>query len=73
MRDYQHIELYLNILAADIYPQPADPGHQGMLENICGKWLPVLYSGCRLRPGPSIPSPATIRRARRGSYPGVRC
>lgn len=42
MRDYQHIERYLNILAVDIYPQPPDSGHQAMLENICKKWLPVL-------------------------------
>jgi SAM-dependent methyltransferase len=42
MRDYQHIERYLNILVDDIYPQPPDPGHQGMLENICKKWLPEL-------------------------------
>ena len=42
MRDYQHVERYLNILAADIYPQPPDPGHQAMLENICKKWLPSL-------------------------------
>ncbi len=42
MRDYQHIELYLNTLAGDIYPQPPDPGHQAMLENICEKWLPKL-------------------------------
>lgn len=42
MRDYQHIERYLNILAADIYPQPPDPGHQRMLENICKLFLPRL-------------------------------
>ncbi len=42
MRDFQHIELYLNILAADIYPQPPDPGHQKMLETICERWLPLL-------------------------------
>ncbi len=42
MRDYQHIELYLNTLAVDIYPQPPDPGHQAMLENICQMWLPKL-------------------------------
>jgi hypothetical protein len=42
MRDYQHIERYLNTLVADIYPQPPDPGHQAMLENVCKKWLPAL-------------------------------
>lgn len=42
MRDYQHIERYLNTLTADIYPQPPDPGHQGMLESICEKWIPGL-------------------------------
>lgn len=42
MRYYKHIERYLNTLAGDIYPQPPDPGHQAMLENICTKWLPTL-------------------------------
>lgn len=42
MRNYEHIERYLNTLAADIYPQPPDPGHQAMLENICELWLPKL-------------------------------
>jgi SAM-dependent methyltransferase len=42
MRDYQHIERYLNRLAGDIYPQPPDPGHQRMLENICKLFLPRL-------------------------------
>lgn len=42
MRDYQHIERYFNILVDDIYPQPPDPGHMGMMENICKKWLPAL-------------------------------
>jgi SAM-dependent methyltransferase len=44
MRDYKHIELYLNTLAGDIYPQPPDVGHQAMLENVCQKWLPALSS-----------------------------
>lgn len=42
MRDYQNIELYLNTLAGDIYPQPPDKGHQAMLDNICQRWLPIL-------------------------------
>lgn len=42
MRNYEHIERYLNTLAADIYPQPPDKGHQRMLENICQMWLPKL-------------------------------
>jgi SAM-dependent methyltransferase len=42
MRNYQHIERYLNILSGAIYPQPPDPGHQRMLENVCKKWLPAL-------------------------------
>jgi SAM-dependent methyltransferase len=44
MRDYQHIERYLNTLADDIYPQPPDSGHQAMIDDICAKWLPALAS-----------------------------
>jgi ubiquinone/menaquinone biosynthesis C-methylase UbiE len=42
MRDYYHFELYLNILAGDVYPQPPDPGHQKWLEEIIDKWLSKL-------------------------------
>jgi ubiquinone/menaquinone biosynthesis C-methylase UbiE len=42
MRDYQQIELYLNRLLDDIYPQPPDPGHQAMIETVATKWLSVL-------------------------------
>ena len=42
MRDYYHIERYLNSLLDDIYPQPPDPGHQAMLEQICHKWLSIV-------------------------------
>jgi ubiquinone/menaquinone biosynthesis C-methylase UbiE len=42
MRNYQNIERYLNELLADIYPQPPDPGHQAMIEDVCVKWLSIL-------------------------------
>lgn len=42
MRDYYHIERYLNQLADDIYPQPPDSGHQAMLEAVCHAWLPQI-------------------------------
>lgn len=42
MRDYNLIEQYLNRLLDDIYPQPPDPGHQRMIEDVCVKWLSKL-------------------------------
>lgn len=42
MRDYTHLERYLNTLAADIYGQPDDEGHHAMMEDIVKKWLPLL-------------------------------
>lgn len=42
MRDYRHIERYLNRLLDDIYPQPPDPGHQAMIESVCTNWLAKL-------------------------------
>jgi len=42
MRDYQHIERYLNSLLGDVYPQPPDAGHQAMIEAIAHKWLSIL-------------------------------
>ena len=43
MRDYRHIERYLNELAGDVYGQPPDEGHQEALEEIADKWLPHLH------------------------------
>ncbi len=42
MRDYTHIERYLNTLIGDIYPQPPDKGHQKLLDELCHKWLSFL-------------------------------
>lgn len=42
MRDYQHIERYLNHLLADIYPQPSDRGHQVAIHQVCNEWLSKL-------------------------------
>lgn len=43
MRDYRHVERYLNELAGDVYGQPPDEGHQEALEEIAGKWLSHLH------------------------------
>lgn len=42
MRNYEHVERYLNSLLDDIYPQPPDPGHQAMIESVCTQWLAKL-------------------------------
>jgi len=42
MRDYKHIERYLNTLSNQVYPQPPDPGHQAMMDDIINKWLSKL-------------------------------
>jgi len=51
MRDYTRIELYLNNLEKDIYPQPPDPGHKAWAEDAIRKFTPhdvnsVLDVGC---------------------------
>lgn len=52
IRDYQRLDIYLNLLMAHIYEQPPDPGHQEAIENIAALWLPgsqarsVLDVGC---------------------------
>jgi len=51
-RDFSNWDLYLDILADDIYDQPPDAGHLQMLRNIFHKWIPkmqaknVLDLGC---------------------------
>lgn len=42
MRNYLHLERYLNELLDDIYPQPSDPGHQELMEEVIREWLPKL-------------------------------
>lgn len=53
MRDYRHIDRYLNELLPDIYPQPPDEGHIAMAQEVINRWLPyygdarhVLDVGC---------------------------
>lgn len=42
MRNYCHIERYLNELSGDIYEQPPDGGHQAALEIVILKWVSSL-------------------------------
>ena len=42
MREYRHLERYLNELVGDIYPQPPDPGHQAAIEEVATEWLTKL-------------------------------
>lgn len=53
MRNYQHIERYINELTGDVYAQPPDDGHQGAINDIIARWLPniqkldsILDVGC---------------------------
>lgn len=52
MRDYRHIDRYLNELREDIYPQPPDDGHTAMAAAAIGAFVPnlgvtrVLDVGC---------------------------
>lgn len=53
MRNYSHIESYLNELLADIYPQPEDKGHTALANKVIDHWLSrmatctsVLDVGC---------------------------
>lgn len=52
MRDYKNIDLYLDELAQDIYPQPEDEGHNDMIKDVFDKFLfglsfdKVLDVGC---------------------------
>lgn len=42
MRDYQHIERFLNELQSDIYPQPPDAGHQTAIVSVVTHWVSKL-------------------------------
>lgn len=42
MRNYEHIERYINELLGDIYDQPPDEGHQAAIEDVTAKWMPQL-------------------------------
>lgn len=42
MRDFTHIERYLNELIPDIYEQPPDEGHQAQIEDVASRWIANL-------------------------------
>jgi ubiquinone/menaquinone biosynthesis C-methylase UbiE len=43
MRDYRHIERYLNELQADVYAQPPDDATQSLIAQLAKQWLPHLH------------------------------
>ena len=53
MRDYKHIDGYINKLYSDIYPQPDDAGHTELARQVIDSWMSkmttchsVLDVGC---------------------------
>lgn len=53
MRNWNHIDSYLNKLYADLYPQPEDPGHTSLALKVIDTWMSrmttcksVLDLGC---------------------------
>lgn len=42
MRDYRHIDQYINKLYSDIYAQPEDEGHTRLAENVIDYWMSRL-------------------------------
>lgn len=53
MRDYTHIDRYLNSIALQVYPQPPDDGHSKLAEKVIDFWMSrmttchsVLDVGC---------------------------
>jgi len=38
-RNFNHLDIYLNKLIQDIYPQPEDAGHTGMANDLFEKWI----------------------------------
>lgn len=39
MRNYEHIDKYLDQLAGDLYPQPPDPGHTALAQEVIDFWM----------------------------------
>jgi hypothetical protein len=39
MRNYEHIDKYLDQLAGDLYPQPPDPGHTALANEVIDHWM----------------------------------
>lgn len=53
MRDYKHIDRYINLLYADVYEQPEDTGHTSLAKKVIDHWMSnmttchsVLDVGC---------------------------
>jgi SAM-dependent methyltransferase len=44
MRDYKHIDSYINRLYGDIYAQPEDEGHSGLALRVIDHWMSRLTS-----------------------------
>lgn len=44
MRNWKNIDRYLNKLAADIYPQPEDPGHIALANKVIDTWMSRMTS-----------------------------
>ena len=45
MRNWSHIEFYLDELSSDVYSQPPDEGHLQMIQDVFTKWINAL--GCK--------------------------
>ncbi len=43
-RNYENIDKYLDRLAADLYPQPPDPGHTALAQEVIDLWCSRLPS-----------------------------
>lgn len=46
LRDFSRLNIYLNRLISDIYPQPPDEGHTTMAYDVFDKWI-VALTGVR--------------------------
>lgn len=44
MRNYDNIDKYLDILAGDLYPQPPDPGHTQLAQEVIDLWCSRVAS-----------------------------
>ncbi len=42
MRNYENIDKYLDNLVADLYPQPPDPGHDALAQEVIDLWMSRL-------------------------------
>lgn len=42
LRDFSHLDIYLNRLIPDVYPQPPDEGHTAMAYEVFDRWVAAL-------------------------------